>query len=301
MTHLHTQHVAAPSTRTGQSILERITEVVLLAGTVRPMSLHQQLGRSGMDLPVDKSRSILNHWQDHITHLAQSLEREFLNTRVMIDWTATAPISAWEKSKSSMSIERDPLELRGTGGVLHDLAKRHGDNDYLLVISANQLLFEPLDQLVKDMANMGGDVQLVSYEDGTPAGVTLCRCGTLRDIAPIGFVDLKEQALPVISRHHRTLVLYRKKADVQPLRNISDYIGGLRRMFGIDTTNNVTSPTFNLIEEGASVDPTASLREAVVLRGAKIEKGAVVARSLVTSNAHIKAGQIYVDQIIASK
>lgn len=301
MTHLHTRNVAALSTRAGLSIIERITEVVLLAGTVRPTSLQQQLGRSGMDLPVDQKRSILNHWQDHITHLAQSIGRNHLNTRVMIDWTATAPISAWENSKSIVNIERDPLELRGTGGVLHDLAKRHADNDYLLVISANQLLFEPLDQLVTDMANMGGDVQLVSYADGTPAGVTLCRCGALRDIAPIGFVDLKEQALPVIARHHQTLVLHRKKTDVQPLRNISNYIDGLRRMFGVQDTDNATSPTFNLVEEGAEVDPGASLREAVVLRGAKIEKGAVVARSLVTTRAHVKADQICVDQIIAAK
>jgi hypothetical protein len=199
----------------------------------------------------------------------------------MIDWTATAPISAWARSKSSISIERDPLELRGTGGVLHDLAKRHDDDDYLLVISANQFMFEPLDQLVIDMAAMGGEVQLVSYEDGTPAGMMLCRCGALRDIAPIGFVDMKEQALPVIARHHETLVLQREKADVQPIRTLAHYLEGVRRLHGLDGNDNVTTPAFNLVEVGAQIDPQASLREAVVLRGAKIDKGAVVARSLI--------------------
>ena len=66
MTQIHTQHHAAPVRRSVEHILSRITEVVLLAGTVRPTPLHKPLGRSGLDLPVDESRSILNHWQDHI-------------------------------------------------------------------------------------------------------------------------------------------------------------------------------------------------------------------------------------------
>lgn len=298
MTQISSQHHAAPATRSTQHILGRITEVVLLAGTVRPTPLHKQLGRSGLDLPIDESRSILNHWQDHISHLALRLNREQIDTHVMIDWTATAPISAWPRSQSAISIERDPLELRGTGGVLHDLAKRFDDEDYLLVISANQLLFEPLDQLVVDMASLGGDVQILSYNDGTPAGMMLCRCGALRDIAPIGFVDMKEQALPVIARHHRTLVLKRQKADVQPIRTLAHYLEGLRRMHGLDGTDILTQPVFNLIEVGARVDPQASLREAVVLRGARIEKGAVVARSLIGMNAHVKANEVVVDQMV---
>lgn len=298
MTQIRTQHHAAPRVRGVEHILSRITEVVLLAGTVRPTPLHKQLGRSGLDLPVDESRSILNHWQDHISHLADRLHRDHLDTHVMIDWTATAPISAWAHSKSAISIERDPLELRGTGGVLHDLAKRFDDEDYLLVISANQMLFEPLDQLVVDMATLGGDVQLLSYEDGTPVGMMLCRCGALRDIAPIGFVDMKEQALPVIARHHQTLVLRRQLADVQPIRTLAHYLDGLRRMHGLEESDMVTQPAFNLVEVGAEIDPKASLREAVVLRGAKIDKGAVVARSLIGMGAHVKAGQVIVDQMV---
>ncbi|MBN4061117.1 hypothetical protein JYU15_01645 [bacterium AH-315-I18] len=301
MTQIRTGYSAAPITRSKQDILSRITEVVLLAGTVHPTSLHQQIGRSALDLPVDESRSILNHWQDHITHLAGRLQRDFLNTRIMIDWTATAPITAWSESQAAVSIERDPLELRGTGGVLHDLAKRHDDQDYLLVISANQLLFEPLDQLVVDMASLGGDVQLVSYEDGTPGGMTLCRCGALRDIAPIGFVDLKEQALPVIARSHQTMVLRKLTTDVQPIRKLSDYLQGLRRMHGFDDTDLAGQPGFRLVEAGAIVDPQASVCDAVVLRGAKIDKGAVVARSLVLTGGHVKAGQVVVDQLVTMK
>ncbi len=298
MTQIRTQHPAAPATRSAQHILSRITEVVLLAGTVRPTPLHKQLQRSGLDLPVDESRSILNHWQDHISHLADRLSRDHLDTHVMIDWTATAPISAWPNDKAVINIERDPLELRGTGGVLHDLAKRFDDEDYLLVISANQMLFEPLDQMVLDMANLGGDVQLLSYEDGTPAGMMLCRCGALRDIAPIGFVDMKEQALPVISRHHQTLVLRRQKAEVQPIRTLANYLDGLRRMHGLDDSDMVNQAAFNLVEVGAEVDPKASLREAVVLHGARIDKGAVVARSLIGVGAHVKTGQVIVDQLV---
>lgn len=298
MMQIDTTHPVTPITRTRQDILSGITEVVLLAGTVRPTLLHKELGRSGLDLPIDKSRSILNHWQDHITHLANTLKRDHMPTHVMIDWTATAPISAWEQSPSVISIERDPLELRGTGGVLHDLAKRHDDEDYLLVISANQLLLEPLDQLVNDMASMGGDVQLVSYEDGTPAGMMLCRCGALRDIAPIGFVDMKEQALPVIARHHQTLVLHRQKTDVQPIRSLAQYLEGLRRLHGLDRNDLLSQPAFNLVEVGADVDEQVSLREAVVLHGARIDKGAVVARSLIGNGAHIKSGQVVVDQMV---
>ncbi len=277
--------------------LERLRMVVLLAGAVHPTPLQTDLGRSMLDLPIDERRSILNHWQDHVSTLAQQLGRDHLETRVMVDWTATAPISAWDDSRSQIEIERDPLELRGTGGVLHDLAKELDDDEVLLVISAKQLMYEPLAGLTLEMSQLGGDVSLVAYDDGTPSGVMLCRCGALRKIAPIGFVDMKEQALPLIAKHYKTHVLHRETSLAQPMRDRVDYLRGLRRLHGKAVKNG--EPTFNIVEVGAHVDPTASLHDAVVLRGSHVGRDAVVARSLVGDGAQIKPRQVVVDQLVA--
>ena len=55
-----------------------------------------------------------------------------------------------------MSVARDLLQFRGTGGVLHDVAREFADEDYLIVASGATLPVEPL---LLDLVNAGVGVR----------------------------------------------------------------------------------------------------------------------------------------------
>jgi mannose-1-phosphate guanylyltransferase len=294
-----------------RTALNKLEAVVLLAGSVRPTPLHQAIGRNVLDLPIDATGSILGHWQRQIDRLAAMLGRPFLEVKVMIDRAADVPASASPAAsgRAVVNIERDPLDLRGTGGVLHDLAKRWDDDRYILVASAGQIMLEPIVDIAQSLADLGGDVTVVSHRDGTPSGMMLVRCSALRDIAPVGFVDMKEQALPRIARDHDVVVFHNPTATGLPVRTLADYIDALRiyhrRLQGASVPvrgdDNDWRLTFALVEEAAHVHPQARIHDSVVLAGARVQRDAVVVRSIVGPDAIVTADSMIVDQALGAK
>ncbi len=277
-----------------------LREVVLLAGTVRPRALQTDSGRSTLDLPLTAGQTILNHWQDQVRQLARQLHLPRLPIRVMLDAHSPAPQSAQVDETAPVTIEKDPLDLRGTAGVLHDLASRFHDRDALLVASAKQVLMEELDQLVHELAQTGADASLIAHEDGVPCGLMLLRCGCLRDIPRIGFVDLKEQALPRIALQHEVSVVRRHSATGLPTRSLTEYLHALRLHGRRIAPDHSRSGPLALIEPGAQVHPSACLHHAVVLRGAVIEQRAIVARSLICGDAVVPHDTVIVDRVYAT-
>src|SRR5205085_399511 len=157
-----------------------------------------------------------------------------LSLMVMLDATSKAPAikesrstidgsaRAGNEPRVSVKVMRDPFEYRGTGGVLHDVARELEDDDYLVVATGAQLLLEPLKELVAGLTRRGGDVGILAHRDGMPSGLMLVRCGVLRQISDLGFVDLKEQALPAIAKKHRVTVETWETASYA-IRTAGDY------------------------------------------------------------------------------
>jgi hypothetical protein len=290
------------------SNLEKLAAVVLLSGTVRPSKLSTSIGRSVMDLPVDRHRSLLDYWHDQISELANGLESKVLNVRVVLDRGSLSPVQPNASGHALITIERDPVDFRGTGGVLHDLGVQYHDNDYLLVATGPQLLLEPLAVLAERMASRKADVTLVAHRDGTPSGLMLVRCGALRLISPTGFVDMKEQALPRIARQFAVKVVHSDGPTGLPLRTLSEYISAIRMhhqrvadqtMVSDAFAENLTS-SFDIQQEGSKVDPTARVIDSVVLPGARVESGAIVVRSLVCPGAIVRRDQRIVDRVVSA-
>src|SRR5204863_1877814 len=130
--------------------------------------------------------------------------------------------------RSSFKVLRDQSEFRGTGGVLRDLSHDYDEDDLVLVANAAQLLLDPLSVVAAALDHKGGDVAMISHHDGTPSGLMLVRCKTLRLIPAAGFVDMKEQALPTISQHFDVRVTHFRRPSGLPIRTLSDYIAALR-------------------------------------------------------------------------
>src|SRR5207244_5814233 len=104
----------------------------------------------------------------------------------------------------------------------------YADDDLIVVANAAQILLEPLPAIVAELEKAGGDVSVVAHEDGTPSGIMLLACKTLRLIAEAGYVDMKEQALPQIAAQFDVRVLSRRRPTGFSIRTLEDYIHALR-------------------------------------------------------------------------
>jgi N-acetylglucosaminyldiphosphoundecaprenol N-acetyl-beta-D-mannosaminyltransferase len=295
----------APVHTNGNS-LNRLKALVLLGGHVRSTPLNLSIGRSLLDLPLDENGSVLNHWLNHSTELAKAAGLEKLSVRVMVDRNSPEPISAAVKYFGTFRVERDQSEYRGTGGVLRDLALNYEPDDLILVANASQILLDPLASLATTLDHRRGDIGIISHRDGTPSGIMLVSVKTLGLIPETGFVDMKEQAMPLIAQKFAVEVLHRRRPTGLPIRSVTDYITALRiyhmrragRTTLVDPLAEDWQPAFGMVEEGAVVDPTARIHDSVVLRGGVVEAGAVLVRSFVCPSGLVRSGRALVDEFV---
>lgn len=289
--------------------------VVLLAGSVRATRLREAIRRSMLDLPVGEGRTLLQYWQAQTSGLARAVGLKRLEVRVMVDREATEPAAPAAQDGVILSVERDPLDFRGTGGVLKDLSKAYAPDDYILVANAHQLLLQDLTRLAMTVSAKGGDVTVTTHRDGSVSSLMLVRCGVLARVAEAGFVDMKEQGLPQIAKHHRVEVVDLERPSGMPIRTTADYISALRRHHrrASGTAGGVTeetvaspwaedwAPTFSIAEEGASVGAGARVHDSVVLKGARVETGAVVVRSVVCPGAVVGRGVLVAEDLVEGR
>ena len=286
--------------------LRRLKAVILLGGKVRQTSLGAALDRSVLDLPLDVHGTVLNHWIRQCDGLARRVGIEGLAVRVMVDQKAQEPKRFNPASASVVRVERDRSSFRGTGGLIADVAADYDDEDLILVANASQVLLDPLVAIAHALDHKTGDLTLISHRDGTASGIMLLAAKTVRAINPVGFIDLKEQALPQIAKLHDVRVVNCRQPTGIPLFSLTDYIGALqqyhRRQGG---RRNKTNPLgedlsryFGIAEAGAEVAADAYLHDAIVLDGAVVEPGAAVIRSLVLPGAIVKAGAEVSDQLV---
>ena len=286
--------------------LSRLKALVLLGGSVRPTPLSTSIGRSLLDLPLDENGSVLNHWLNHAAELARAAGLEKLPVRVMVDRSSPEPISAAVKFYGTFRVERDQSEYRGTGGVLGDLAEQYDDDDLILIANAAQLLLDPLVSLANTLDSRHGDVGVVSHRDGTPSGIMLVRCKTLRLVPKTGFIDMKEQAMPLIAGRYAVEVCHRRRPTGLPIRSVQDYVTAMRlyhmRRAGKPTLTDPLAedwkPSFGIVEEGAVVDRTARVHDSVVLRGGVVEAGAVLVRTIVCPSGLVRKDRTLVDEFV---
>jgi len=284
-----------------------IRAVVLLAGAVRATALRKATDRFIMDLPVTAQKTVLDCWHEQLDDLAFELGLDRLPARVMIDRSSNT--STDRPNQSRVQIEQDPDEFRGTGGLVSDVAKEYGDDEYLILANAAQLLLTPLPRLVEAMAQKQADVALLCDKDYRPCGLTLIRCGALRGIADVGFVDLNEQALPAIAEKHCVKACCYEQPASMSIRSRTNYLDAIRTYHQRSNTpcqltgppnEEDWRPTFGIIEPGAKVDPSAVVHDSVVLAGGQVQANAVLVRAVVGPQGRVGAGESAVDCIAAS-
>ena len=293
--------------RHGAMSLSRLRALVLLGGSVRPSPLSLQSGRSLLDLPVDEHGSVLSHWIDQAAELARFVGVERLPVRVMVSANTPEPTSPGAKHYGSFRVERDSSNYRGTGGVLRDLAQDYDDDDLILVANAAQLLLDPLPTIVAAMARRACDVSVISHDDGTPSGLMLVACKTLRSIADTGYVDMKEQALPQIALNYdvrgRAAPAAHRIADPRSMttfRHSACTTAAARASRSWPTRWRRTGARLSRWWSKARRLIPARIHDSIVMAGGLVEPGAVLVRSIVCAGEVVRRDKTIVDQLVCT-
>jgi hypothetical protein len=280
-------------------MLGHVRALILLGGSMRSTPLTDAIDRSILDLPIEKNLSALERWCDQTEALAKRLNQPSLDVRVVVDGLSPLPADPGRRSGVSVSIERDPFEYRGTAGVLADISADYGREDILVVANATQLPLWHLSDQVELMAESEAEVSILTASDGTPTGTMLLPCAALEGVARIGYVDLKEQALPGIAEKHRVRVIRRNEPTGPSIRTLAGYLSTvrahhLREEWGGDGQapwRESWAPIFQIVEEGATVEEGARVYDSVVLAGGRVSAGATAVGSLIGPLGHVRRGR----------
>ncbi|WP_428389562.1 hypothetical protein [Mucisphaera sp.] len=281
-----------------------VRAVLLLAGATRKLGLAEALGRSPLDLPVTDDRRILDLWLERLMEVGLDLGIEGLSVRVLVNELVPTPVLRGPSRGLSLTVEQDRLELRGTAGLLRDACSAYGDDAWVLVANAGQILVSSLIEPVRRLMGSRGEVRLLRHEDGTPASLFLIRCGALRSVARQGYIDLKEQFLPRLGERSAVMTVDSPAISV-PVRTVSDYIEGLQAYHREGPLSGLSEPyaedwrsSFAVVEAGAEVDETARLHDSVVLKGGRVGAGATLVRSVVCSAGHVGPRRTQRDAVV---
>jgi UDP-N-acetylglucosamine transferase subunit ALG13 len=288
--------------------LAKLNAVILLEGSLRPTPFAAAINRSLVEMPVTNRQSILDVWREQVAEFAKSLGRDRISCRIVAIESTKLPSLSPADRDAGLTVECDPKSFRGTGGVLHDLAGEFDDDGLLLVASAGLVLLEKLPTIAKLAGLAAGDVVLMSNPDGSPANITLIKCRALRELPSLGFIDFKEQGLPLIGKKHQIDVQRCEHAVGMSIRTLKDYLNALRAYDRLNRGHIAEgrpfaerwNSHFTVVENGAHVDSAAYLHDTVVLAGGAVESGALTARSVICDGGRVSRDRQAIDAIVAN-
>ncbi len=282
----------------------RVASVVLLSGAVRPTPFRAAIGRSVLNLPCGQERTILQAWQEQVAALTEMSPRVAPLIRVLAGPETLPAVS--NASGVSVEISHDRSALRGTGGVLRDIAEANDPEHFLIVANAAQILLWPLVRLFNALSDLDADIGMIAHEDGAPATLMMIRCACLKELPEFGFIDFKEQSLPEITRRHVVRVAAMPFHVCWGIRTAQDYLSALRSR---ELASHGERPDplaenwrseVQIMEDGADVASEVKLHNSVVLRGAQVGKGAVLVRSVICQGAIVRPGAVVVDSLVSA-
>jgi hypothetical protein len=286
-----------------------LREVILLAGHVGRDPFHDGVERSVLDLPVDAHRTVFDLWAGHFEEVAARRGETRLNVIVSVDPCGPAPRSRHdpEPARVAFTVVRDAAEYRGTAGVVKDLTRGLRDEDRVFVVVANHLQREPLAGVLEALEAAGEGVSVVRHRGSDVATAFLLRCVRLRSVSDVGFVDLKEQAIPIARGCAPLAVVRRPEGSSIPMRTAEEYVRALRTLHGSGASADAPDDPFSeswisvysIVEPGARVAVGAVLLDSVVLAGGSVEDGAVVSRSIVGPRGVVRRGACVVESVVA--
>jgi len=293
--------------------LPRLDSCILLAGGLVPSPLAKLTHQLTLELWLTAKETVFGRWCDVLDHLATSAGIDHPSIRVVHSGPPYEPTHALVDDRFEVRTFAEPDEFRGPAGVLRDITKNDPPDSVILVAEAARYIAGTLSQLIEDWTEHQPDVLVAKTPDGTPAGIMLMKASALKLVPDTGFMDVKEQWLPLcIEDGMKIWTSSTRNFMPFPLRSLDQFLAASAIASGkpcpITSTIPVLGPLSPItktedksrIAEDAEVARDAVVADAVVMPGSKVGPGAIVVRSLVCPGAEVPAGEIVVDSVVAA-
>jgi hypothetical protein len=287
--------------------VENEVTAILFGGTLRPTRLREALECPALALPFAVGRTLADIWLDRLigeacVHQVRAVLNTDEDVRVVLE------AAGWTKAEDADGEAfiglADPAAWRGAGGILYDVT-RDLDRDAIVIVGEGHRLppatIAPILAAFSN-AEVDGVVGVCGFDE--PAGVYAFRRWVVDAVSEIGYCDLKEQMLPLLSQAGHHLATARLGDRAMPrLHDRSTYLhavgSGLRgnaasrQAIAVDARVDTGAliDGFCLIDSEAIVEAGAVIHDAVILAGATIGEGAVVSNSLIGPNAVVAPGR----------
>ena len=241
--------------------------------------------------------------------LLNSLDGGLLPIRIAHNAHVPAP---WPSlGAANVRFEQDPQPYRGPAGLIADLCSSYSDKDHVLIIEASRVLACDIEAMVASHFASGSDITVACNTDESPSGLYLASCAALRHVAPVGFVDLKEQWLAQASQSGMRVGVHRLSSPgAIPLRTRADFLvaasyvneqlRSAQAMQDALMSIDIQSEHLRVIGRGAALGPNVSIRNAVIMPGAVVGGGAVIERSVVCPGAVIEPKAYVVEAVVST-
>jgi hypothetical protein len=163
-------------------------------------------------------------------------------------------------------------------------------------------------RLVEPFPAGTGEIRLAVGVESAPGGAIALDRDALGRIAPVGFVDLKEQTVSALLAAGGIVRAVPSGLPVMHARDRSGYLaavaaaiaaGGLAIAPSARVGEGARVRGSAVLCEGAVVADRALVVDAVILPGAQVGRGAVVARSVVAPGAVVPDAALIVDDVFA--
>ncbi|MCA9296663.1 MAG: hypothetical protein KC983_09095 [Phycisphaerales bacterium] len=292
--------------------MENEVTAILFGGTLRPTRLREALDCPVLALPCAVGRTLADIWLDRLIGEARVGQvRAVLNTEE--DVREVLESAAWTNSDDADGESfiglTDPAAWRGAGGILYDVTRDLASEAIVIVGEGHRLPPATIGPILSsfDDPAVDGVVGVCGFDE--PAGVYAFRRRVIDAVSEIGYCDLKEQMLPLLSQagHHLATARLGDRAmprlhdRVTYLRAVSSTLRGTaagRQAIAADARVDTGAllDGFCLIDADAIVEAGAVIHDAVILAGATIGEGAVVSDSVIGPSAVVAPGR----RVIAS-
>ena len=291
-----------------------VDEVLVLTGWTRRPTLEAATGRSRLRLPLadvgGRVADAARLWRDGAADMARG------GRPPSVRFLGDATLCLGELPPGPVaSVEADGGAYRGTGGTIRDALAQRPGTTRALIVEGPRAMAVPLAEVMPRLLPAAAEADVVLARDarGRYAGIALVRAGCLSAVPAVGFVDLKEQALPRIAERHNVRVIDLPWEDVSwPLRDLASYARALNaaatgrlwlagRPPRAVAAGGEAPAGFHgvVIEPGAAVAASARLHATAVLSGGSVGPDAVLVGCLVAAGGVVRAGERAAGQIFA--
>ncbi len=285
---------------------------IILAGGIRRPQLSAQLGMPVLCLPVSRADTVLSAWLRSLSaagdcqsvRIVVSDENDARQIRQHLD-----ELSVSQTERADVQVILEPAKWRGTGGTLQDVVADVDEGELLLMVEGSCLPPVSLDLLFEPLASKG--ICTVGIGDHSePAGAYAFKREVLSLFPSVGYFDVKEQLLPKLYDHGRGARAVKVTDHVVRLRGRVGYLEAVSRVAGQGqmvgdgcdrdwsrvSSSAMVSAT-SLIGADVVIEDGAVIHDSVVMTGSVVRSGAIVRRSVVGSNAEIRARRILTETV----